>query len=149
MDNMKVMNPIVADFCGLLESRGVPYELNENDENMIRFRTKLPNHDVTPIVFIHFNPKNQALTLALSRMVHFDGVGIDIYQIFNRFNADPENFNCKMFVDDSGELIVLSNAVIAGKDPRDQIEDYLNIAILASDKYFGTISEAIENNNNN
>ena len=70
-----------------------------------------------------------------------------MYQIFNRFNADPENFACKMFVDDTGELIVLANAVVAGEDPRDQIEDYLNIAILASDKYFGIISDVIDNNN--
>lgn len=149
MDNMKVMNKIVADFCGLLESRGVPYELNENDENMIRFRTKLPNHESTPIVFMHFNPANQALTLALSRMFHFEGAGLDLYQLLNKFNADPENFACKMFLDDTGEIIVLVNAVVAGDDPRDQIEDYLNIAILASDKYFGRISEVIENNNKN
>jgi hypothetical protein len=149
MDNMKVMNPIVADFCALLESKNVSYELNDNDENMLRFQSKLPNHEVAPVVFIHYNPKNQALTLALSRMAHFSSVGVDLYQLLNQFNADPENFACKMFVDDAGEIVVLVNAVVAGDDPRDQIEDYLNTAILASDKYFGRISEVIENNNKN
>ena len=149
MDDMKVMNKIVADFCGLLEARGVPYELNDNDANMIRFRTKLPNHESTPIVFMHFNPANQALTLALSRMFHFEVAVPDLYKLMNQFNADPENFACKMFLDDTGEIIVLANAVVAGDDPRDQIENYLNISILASDKYFGKISEVIENNNNN
>ncbi|MCR5600530.1 MAG: YbjN domain-containing protein [Ruminococcus sp.] len=149
MDDMKVMNKVVADFCGLLESHGVPYELNDNDANMIRFKTRLPHHQVAPVVFIHYNPANQALTLALSRMVHFNTVPVELYQLINSFNADPENFACKMFIDDAGEIIVLVNAVIAGDDPRDQIEDYLNISILAIDKYLGRISEVAENKNNN
>ena len=38
-DNIKSMHPVIADFCGLLESKNVPYQLNDNDENMIRFRS--------------------------------------------------------------------------------------------------------------
>lgn len=148
MDDKIIMNPVVADFCGLLESRNVPYELNDKDANMLRFRTRLPHHENTPLVFIHFNDKNQALTLALSQMVRFTSVGIDVYRIMNEFNADANNFGCKMIVDDRGELVVIVNAVVAGSDPRDQIEDYLNISILGIDNYLGRILETIKKNEN-
>lgn len=149
MENAKAMNPVVADFCGLLESKNVPYELNESDENMIRFRTKLPNHDPAPYVFIHYNPKNQALTLALSHILRLTSAGPDMYRLINEFNSDPSNFACKMFIDGNGDIIVLVNAIVAGKDPRDQIEDYLNVSILALDNYYGRISELIENSEKN
>ena len=152
MDDKVVMNPIVADFCGLLESRSVPYELNDNDANMIRFRTKLPHHEVAPYVFIHYNPNNQALTLALNHTAKFTSVGLDLYQVINEFNADSESFGCKMYIEHNGELVVLTSAVLAGKnnkDIRDQLEDYLNVAIVSLDKYYGRISEIIENSNKN
>ena len=152
MDDKVVMNPIVADFCGLLESRSVPYELNDNDANMIRFRTKLPHHEVAPYVFIHYNPDNQALTLALNHTAKFTSVGMDLYQVINDFNADSESFGCKMYIEQNGELVVLTSAVLGGKDRndiRDQLEDYLNVAIVSLDKYYGRISEIIENSNKN
>ncbi|MBP5433883.1 YbjN domain-containing protein [Ruminococcus sp.] len=148
-NNMKEMNPILADFCGLLESHNVSYELNENDENMMRFRTKLPHHDTAPYVLVHYNPKNSALSLALSRIALFSSVGPDLYQIVNEFNADPGNFACKMFIDKDGQIIVLTNAILKGENTRDQVEDYLNICVLALDKYLGRILELINNNNNN
>ena len=149
MDDKMVMNRVMADFCGLLESKNVPYELNDNNADMIRFRTKLPHHEVAPYVFVHYNPENQALTLALNHMAQFTSVGMDLYQIMNDFNADSESFACRMYLEHNGELVVLSTAVVAGADPRDQIEDYLNVAIMATDKYFGRISEIIENSNKN
>ena len=152
MDDKVVMNPIVADFCGLLESRSVPYELNDNDANMIRFRTKLPHHEVAPYVFIHYNPDNQALTLALNHTAKFTSVGMDLYQVINDFNADSESFGCKMYIEHNGELVVLTSAVLGGKDRndiRDQLEDYLNVAIVSLDKYYGRISEIIQNSNKN
>lgn len=141
-----VMNPVVAAFCGLLESHNVPYQLNEGDENMIRFLTKLPHHDATPNVFIHFNPVSQALTLALSRIAHFTSVGMDIYMLMNEFNSDHDNFGCKLFVDGEGYMVVLTGAIIAGEKPVDQIEDYLNISIAGLDKYYGRIIEIINKN---
>ena len=152
MDDKVVMNPIVADFCGLLESRSVPYELNDNDANMIRFRTKLPHHEVAPYVFIHYNPDNQPLTLALNHTAKFTSVGMDLYQVINDFNADSESFGCKMYIEHNGELVVLTSAVLGGKDRndiRDQLEDYLNVAIVSLDKYYGRISEIIQNSNKN
>jgi hypothetical protein len=148
-ENKNEMNPIVADFCTLLESRNVSYERNQQDVNMIRFRTKLPNHDAAPFILIHFNPQNSALSLALSRLALFSSVSEDLYKLMNEFNSDPANFACKMFTDKEGQIIVLTNAILKGEDTNAQIEEYINISVLAIDKYFGKISELIDNSNNN
>ena len=150
MDQTKnEMNSVVADFCALLESRKVTYERNQQDENMIRFRTKLPNHDTAPFILIHFNPQNSALSLAISRLALFSSVSEDLYKIMNDFNSDPANFACKMFTDKEGQIIVLTNAILRGEDTSAQIEEYINISVLATDKYFGKISELIGSSNNN
>ncbi|WP_295087540.1 YbjN domain-containing protein [Ruminococcus sp.] len=143
------MNSVVADFCALLESRKVTYERNQQDENMIRFRTKLPNHDTAPFILIHFNPQNSALSLAISRLALFSSVSEDLYKLMNDFNSDPANFACKMFTDKEGQIIVLTNAILRGEDTSAQIEEYINISVLATDKYFGKISELIGSSNNN
>jgi len=149
MDN-NTMTKAVADFCELLKERNVPYEVNEKDSNMVRFRTKLPhNESITPLVFIHFNGENNGLSLALSQMVRFKDAGLDVYKVINEFNSDSESFGCKTFIDDRGELIVLVNAIVAGDEPRRQIEDYLNISILSIDKHLGKILEIIKNTENN
>ncbi|MBO4523518.1 MAG: YbjN domain-containing protein [Ruminococcus sp.] len=150
MDQTKnEMNSVVADFCALLESRKVTYERNQQDENMIRFRTKLPNHDTAPFILIHFNPQNSALSLAISRLALFSSVSEDLYKLMNDFNSDPANFACKMFTDKEGQIIVLTNAILRGEDTSAQIEEYINISVLATDKYFGKISELIGSSNNN
>ena len=149
MENKKEMSAVLADFCELLKERNVPFETNENDPNMIRFRTKLPNHDSTPLVFIHYNTSNRALSLALSQMVRFDDPSIEVYKAVNEFNSDAESFGCKAFLDINSEFIVLVNAIISGEDGRSQIEDYLNISILAINKHYGKIIEKIDNNENN
>lgn len=148
-ENTKEMNSVVADFCELLESRSVTYERNQNDENMIRFRTKLPHHDAAPFILIHFNPQNNALSLALSRLAMFSEPSEELYRLFNEFNSDPSNFACKMFADKDGQIIVLTNAIVKGDDARSQIEEYINISVLATDKYYGKISELIDKSNNN
>ena len=148
-ENIKTNNAVIADFCELLESQNVSYELNQNDENMMRFRTKLPHHDTAPYVLVHHNPANSALSLALSRIALFSNAGEELYHIINDFNADPENFACKMFIDKDGQIIVLTNAILKGENTRNQIEDYLNICVLSLDKYLGKILELVNNSNNN
>ena len=147
-NNAKEMNQVVADFCALLESRNVSYERNQQDENMIRFRTKLPNHDAAPFILIHFNPQNSALSLALSRLAMFSNPSEELYKLMNEFNSDPGNFACKMFMDKDGQIIILTNAILKGDDTSAQIEEYINISVLATDKYFRKISELIGDNNN-
>ena len=149
MDNNK-MSKVVADFCEILKERKVPYETNEKDANMLRFRTKLPNiENITPLVFIHVNGDTNALSLALSQMVRFDDPAVDVYKAINEFNSDPECFGCKMFIDERGEIIVLVNAVVGGETPAKLVEDYLNISILCIDKHLGKILEIIKNSENN
>ena len=149
MDNNKT-SKVVADFCETLKERNVPFEVNEKDSNMLRFRTKLPHiENVTPLVFIHVNGDTNALSLALSQMARFDEVNLDVCKIINEFNADPECFGCKMFIDERGELIVLVNAVVTGEAPAKLVEDYLNISILCIDKHLGKILEIIKNSENN
>ena len=144
------ISKITEDFRDLLKERNVPFEVNEQDPNMMRFRTKLPNNEsITPLVFIHVNDANSALSLALSQMVRFNEPGIELYKAMNEFNLDSESFGCKMFIDERGELIVLVNAIVKGESPRKQIEDYLNISILAIDKHMGKILEIIKNSENN
>ncbi len=148
-ENKNAINSVVANFCALLESRNVSYERNQQDENMIRFRTKLPNHDTAPFILIHFNPQNHALSLAISRLAMFSSVSEELYKLMNEFNSDPANFACKMFTDKDGQIIVLTNAILRGEDTNAQIEEYINISVLAIDKYFGKISDLIDSSNNN
>ncbi|WP_173458642.1 hypothetical protein [Ruminococcus flavefaciens] len=147
-NNNKETNKVIAEFRDILEKRGVAYELNNEDANMIRFRTQLPNYEkATPFVLIHFNEDNGALSLALSGIATFTKGGPDLYAVLNDFNADPGNFGCKMFVETDGHLIVLTNAIIKSGNVCDLIEEYLKINILATDKFYSRISEIIENGN--
>ncbi len=147
-ENTKEMNAVIADFCELLESRKVSYERNQQDVNMIRFRTKLPGHDAAPFILIHFNPQNSALSLAISRLAMFSEQSVELYKLMNEFNSDPANFACKMFTDNDGQIVVLTNAILSG-DTNHQIEEYINISVIAIDKYFGKITELIDNSNKN
>ena len=140
-------NKIIAEFCALLDSRGVAYELNNNDGNLMRLGAKLPNHNTSPLVLIHFNPDNNALSLALSKLAVFASPNTEIYELMNDFNADQNNFGCKMFIEEGGEIMVLTNAIVKGDDICGQIADYLDLDVLAIDKYFGRISEIINNSN--
>ena len=147
-NNIEITNKAIAAFREILDKRGISYDLNQNDGNMIRFRTQLPNFEgVTPYVIIHFNEDNGALSLALSGIATFTKGGPDLYAVLNDFNADPGNFGCKMFVETDGHLIVLTNAIIKSGNVCDLIEEYLKINILATDKFYSRISEIIENGN--
>ena len=116
-NNIEITNKAIAAFREILDKRGISYDLNQNDGNMIRFRTQLPNFEgVTPYVIIHFNEENGALSLALTGIATFVKGGPDLYKLVNDFNADPANFACKMFVDQQGELVVLVSAIVAGED---------------------------------
>lgn len=139
------MDKVLSEFCGLLDNHKIIYERNEHDENMIRFRTKLPNHDITPFAILHFNPKTSGLSLSLSQFAVLSSTGPEFWQILNEFNADPNSFGCKMFLDRSGEIVILTNAILKGENTIGQIEDYLNIDLVALDKYIGRISELIDN----
>lgn len=151
MENkIETTNKVIADFREILDKRGISYELNQNDGNMIRFRTQLPNFEgVTPYVIIHFNEDNGALSLALSGIATFVQTGLELYKLVNEFNADPANFACKMFVEPEGHIDVLTNAIIKKDDACALIEEYLKIDILATDKYYGRISEIIANSDKN
>ncbi|WP_024861000.1 YbjN domain-containing protein [Ruminococcus flavefaciens] len=144
-NNIKT-NRVISEFRDLLDKRGITYELNKEDENLIRFRTKLPNYEeIMPFVLIHFNDENGALSLALSKIAVFTKAGPDLYALVNHFNADPGCFGCKMFIDENGEVVVLTNAIVKSGDVIDLIEEYIKINILSIDRYFGQISEIINN----
>ena len=148
-NNIEITNKAIAAFREILDKRGISYDLNQNDGNMIRFRTQLPNFEgVTPYVIIHFNEENGALSLALTGIATFIQGDPDIYKLVNDFNADPANFACKMFTDNDGQIVVLTNAILSG-DTNHQIEEYINISVIAIDKYFGKITELIDNSNKN
>ena len=138
-------NEIIAEFCKGLDERRVGYELNNNDGNLLRFRAKLPNHNASPLVLVHFNPENNALSLALSKFVVFGNPNMEIYKLINDFNSDQNNFGCKLFIDTDGDVIVLTNAIAKGDNICKQIEEYLEINVLAIDNYFDRISEIINN----
>ncbi|MBP5377921.1 MAG: hypothetical protein J6X85_09165 [Ruminococcus sp.] len=151
MENNNIeMNKVIADFRKILEKRGIAYELNNNDLNMIRFRSQLPTHEqVMPLILIHFNDENGALSLALSRIAEFTNGGPDLYKVINDFNADPKNFACKMYVENDGQLVVLVNSIIKSEDVCSIIEEYIKIIIIATDSYYDRISELFENTDNN
>jgi hypothetical protein len=50
-----------------------------------------------------------------------------------------------MFIDENGEVVVLTNAIVKSGDVIDLIEEYIKINILSIDRYFGQISEIINN----
>ena len=143
-NNIEITNKAIAAFREILDKRGISYDLNQNDGNMIRFRTQLPSFEgVTPYVIIHYNEENGALSLALTGIATFIQGDPDIYKLVNDFNADPANFACKMFVEPEGHIDVLTNAIINKDDVCELIEEYLKINILATDKYYGQIADKI------
>ena len=143
-NNIEITNKAIAAFREILDKRGISYDLNQNDGNMIRFRTQLPNFEgVTPYVIIHFNEENGALSLALTGIITCTPTDAEVYKLVNDFNADPANFASKMFVEPEGHIDVLTNAIIKKDDVCDLIEEYLKINILATDKYYGSLKELI------
>ncbi len=142
------MNKVVADFAAMLDAKKAKYELHTDSDNVIRFRTGLPNNEAYPLIFFSYHEENGSFVMLMSELFKFSGVGIDMFQVMNDFNFDPSTFNCKMFITDRGELTVACNSFIEGDDPLGQINEYISLMVRSVDNYYPRIKELVDNSQN-
>ncbi len=141
------MNKVISQIGDMLDRRRIPFQTRQDDENVLRFRLTLPESRADVIFFISYYESENNFNLAVSRIARFKERIIDIYKLMNRFNSDPQTYNCKMFLDDEGYVIVTCNAVIASGELIKQVEEYIGIALEALDKYYPQIVDVIKKGN--
>lgn len=138
------MNKLISELAEYVSANKAPYRLAEDNENVIWFKTGLPKNDAAPVVYISYDGKSGIFYMMLSNLFKLTGAGIDLYQIINEFNADNDSFNCKMFIDPEGDIVVNCSSVIGAEDTLGQVNEYISVAISSIDKYYGRIAELLE-----
>lgn len=140
------MNKLISELAEYVGANKAPYRLAEDNENVIWFKTGLPKNNAAPVVYISYEEKSGIFYMMLSNLFKLTGAGIDLYQIINEFNADNGSFNCKMFIDREGDIVVNCSSVIEAKDALAQVNEYISVAVSSIDKYYGRIEELLEKN---
>jgi len=141
------MNRTIVMLGDMLDRRRIPYQQNLNNENVIRFHINLPESGAEVAFMISYIEPNNNFNLAINRIARFNAPTMDAYRLINRFNADPSTYNCKMFLDSEGYVIVTCNSVIEFGAVVKQVEEYIGIAIEALDKYYPQLVEVIDRGN--
>lgn len=141
------MNKTINQIGNMLDRRRIPYQLRQGNENVLRFQLRLPQSGADVIFMISFIEAQSNFNLSVSRIARFNAPTMDAYRLINRFNADPKSYNCKMFLDSEGYVIVTCNAVIESGAVVKQVEEYIGIALDTIDEYYPQLVEVIEKGN--
>ena len=141
------MNKTINQIGNMLDRRRIPYQLRQDNENVLRFQLRLPQSGADVIFMISFIEEQSNFNLSVSRIARFNAPTMDAYRLINRINADPKSYNCKMFLDSEGYVIVTCNAVIESGAVVKQVEEYIGIALDTIDEYYPQLVEVIEKGN--
>lgn len=141
------MNKTINQIGDMLDRRRIPYQLRQDNENVLRFQLRLPQSGADVIFMISFIEAQSNFNLSVSRIARFNAPTMDAYRLINRFNADSRSYNCKMFLDPEGYVIVTCNAIIESGAVVKQVEEYIGIALDTIDEYYPQLVEVIEKGN--
>lgn len=134
------MNDTIKILAEFLKSQNIDYRIPEDNENVIWFSLKLPNHNAAATFYVNYSEETEALLIMASRMVKFSVVGPDLLLRINEFNADPSVFGCKMFIDQTGEITVGYSAFVRTEPKAPQTIDLIDIVLKAADRYYESIT---------
>lgn len=138
------MNNTLNRFAEFLKSQGFEAHSKDDNNDAIWFQVKLPNFDAAPLFFLSYTEATNTVLIMVSHMIRFRGVNTHILQLINFFNADPSTMNCKMFIDNNGELVVCCASFVDTKDPYESIVQYMDITVNALDHHLPLMIEEME-----
>lgn len=138
------MNKVLSDLAASLDAKNAPYQLNSENEDIIRFRTRLPNHDAAPRIFLSYNEQSGMFILIMTELFRFNQGDLELFSLMNNFNSDNRNFACKVFIPKSGELTFACESFIECDDPLGQIHEYISLAIRGADEYYDRFLKCAE-----
>ena len=138
------MNNTISKLAEYLEKQNFKCSSADNNENILWVQIGLPHHDLAPLFFVDFNEENGVLVIMVNRMIKFKSANGDVMTRINFFNTDPEVFNCKMFIDRTGELVVNNSSIISGDYLVPKIVERIDLTVRSIDRHFGNFSELFD-----
>ena len=140
------MNNTLTQLAQFLEKQNFKCNSSEDNENILWVQIGLPHHKLAPLFFVDFDETSGMLLIMVNRLIKFRSAGGEIMTKINFFNSDPENFNCKMFIDRTGELVVNNSSIISGDYLVPKIVDRIDLTVRSIDRHFGNFEEALSGN---
>jgi hypothetical protein len=138
------MNNTISKLAEYLEKQNFKCASTEENEDVLWLRIGLPNHDLGPLFFIDFHEETGVLIIMVNQLIKFKTAGGEIMTAINFFNTDPEVFNCKMFIDRTGELVVNNSSIISGDYLVPKIVDRIDLTVRSIDRHFGNFKKILE-----
>ncbi len=135
------MNNTIKQIAGFFDSQNLKYKTSDENENVIWLHLALPSKQAAPLVFISYNEENQVVTIMAGHIVHVTNATHSLMLRMNAFNADPEVFGCKMFIDFDGELTVSYRGFVHGEGVAPQIISLVDVVLTAVDRHYQKIVE--------
>lgn len=138
------MNKYINGLAGYLKDHKIGYSTADDNEDILWFKTKLPDGSADVLYFISYNEKEQSFIMLINHIAKFTEVRTELMKLMNDFDADPLSFNCKMYIDQQGELIVNCCAIIKSGEVVEQMIDYIDMSVVAIQKYYPEIVKVTE-----
>ena len=136
------MNNTLTKLAEYLSKQNFKCTGGDDNEDVLWVPIGLPHHDTAPLFYINFHEETGVLIINAGRMIKYNKAGASVMDCINFFNADPENFNCKVFIDRSGELVVNNSSILSGDMLPEKIVDRIDLTVRAIDRHFGNFEEA-------
>jgi len=137
------MNNTLTKLAEYLEKQNFKCSSSDDNEDVLWVRIGMPHHELAPLFFVDFEEESGMLLIMVNNMIKFKSANGDIMTKINFFNSDPENFNCKMFIDVTGELVVNNSSIISGDHLVPKIVDRIDLTVRAIDRHFGNFEESL------
>ena len=138
------MNNTLTQLAQFLEKQNFKCNSAEDNENVLWVQIGLPHHDLAPLFFVDFNEAKRLPGYNGQPAYQVQTAGGEIMTAINFFNTDPEVFNCKMFIDRTGELVVNNSSIISGDYLVPKIVDRIDLTVRSIDRHFGNFTKILE-----
>lgn len=138
------MNKIINGVAGYLKDHKINFKTDDKNEEVIWFVAKLPNGSADLMFFISYNEDESSFIMLINRIARFREVRTELTRLMNSYNADPETYNSKMYIDSQGDIVVSCCATIKSGSVLEQIVDYIDICVESIQKYYPEIVKVIE-----
>lgn len=134
------MNEVISAVYKKFTGDGVECRIPENNEDTVWINTKLPDHEKLVTLCAGYNPQNGVGTVVITGAASFKAVGKELFLFINDFNANPQSFAFKTFLDGGGEL-VFSTASIIGENALHKLLLYIELGISCVNGSYGKLRE--------
>lgn len=138
------MNKFINGLAGYLKDHKISYSTANDNEDILWFKTKLPDGSADVLYFISYNEKEQSFIMLINHIAKFTEVRTELMKLMNDFNADPLSFNCKMYIDQQGDIVVNLCSIIKSGNIVEQMVDYIDVSVVALQKYYPEVIKITE-----